>query len=490
MSTALVGMQAPRIIRVPAYVTSSGPEALELAELAGCGLDPWQSMLLTHTLGEREDGKWAAFEVGVNVPRQNGKGGFLEARELAGLYLLGERLIVHTAHEFATALEAFRRLLMLIESVPELDQRVMRVSRAHGEEGIELRGRQRIRFRTRTKGGGRGFTGDLLIYDEPMILEDASVGATLPTLSARPNPQVIYTGSAVDQLVHDHGVVWARVRERGLRGTDPALAYFEWSAPDQNDDGQPIDPSEVPDGIAGDPEAWAQANPALGVRISEEHVAMERRSMDPRTFAVERLGIGDWPATDPTAGGAIDFAVWEELTDEASSALDPVTFAFDVSPDRKVATIAAAGRRPAGGVHVEVVDRRSGTTWLGARLQELTKRQVTAGILYAKRSPAAAAAAGITGVQLTPVEAEEFVNACGGLADLVDARAVHHLGTPELDLAVRAAVTRATGDAWAWSRTRSKVDITPLVSGTLALWGCCHGDPASVYERKDLLVLG
>ena len=38
---------------------------------------------------ERADGNWSAFEVGVNVPRQNGKGGIIEARELAGLFLLG-----------------------------------------------------------------------------------------------------------------------------------------------------------------------------------------------------------------------------------------------------------------------------------------------------------------------------------------------------------------------------------------------------------------
>jgi hypothetical protein len=111
-------------------------------------------------VGGAGDGKWAAFEVGVNVPRQNGKDGILEARELTGLFLLGERMIIHSAHQFDTSLEAFRRLLELIEDTPELDKRVKRVSRSHGEEGIEFKGGQRIRFRTRTKGGGRGFSGD------------------------------------------------------------------------------------------------------------------------------------------------------------------------------------------------------------------------------------------------------------------------------------------------------------------------------------------
>jgi hypothetical protein len=44
------------------------------------------------------------------VPRQNGKGEVLMARELFGLFELGERLIIHTAHEFKTSAEHFHRL--------------------------------------------------------------------------------------------------------------------------------------------------------------------------------------------------------------------------------------------------------------------------------------------------------------------------------------------------------------------------------------------
>ncbi len=473
MSTAVMGAQAPRVMHVPAYVSSAGAEAVDLAKMAGLDLDPWQALALEHSLGERPDGKWAAFEVGFNVPRQNGKGGILEARELAGLFLIGERLIVHTAHEFATSLEAFRRLLMLIEDTPELDQRVMRVSRAHGEEGIELRGRQRINFRTRTAGGGRGFSGDTLILDEAMILREAAIGALLPTLSARPNVQVIYAGSAVDQTVHEHGVVWARVRERGLRGTDPALAYFEWSAdPGEDEAGVPLDPSHVPEEIAGSEEAWAQANPGLGRRITIEHTARERRSMDPRTFAVERLGIGDWPETDPEAASVIDLQAWRALGDPGSSMVDPVVLAFDVSPDRSVSSICAAGRRPDGLLHVEVIERRAGTGWVAGRLQELAARHKPSAVLYVAKSPAAAVAGDVAGrgVVTTEVASEEFVTACGLFSDMVTNARLRHLGTAELTTAIRGAVTRPLVDAWAWSRTRSKVDVTPLVSATIACW--------------------
>ena len=71
-----------------------GQQAVELARDAGLSLDPWQEFVIENALGTRDDGKWAAFEVGVNVPRQNGKGGILEARALAGLFLLAERYII------------------------------------------------------------------------------------------------------------------------------------------------------------------------------------------------------------------------------------------------------------------------------------------------------------------------------------------------------------------------------------------------------------
>ena len=92
-------MQQPRLLTTPqGAISSSGVEAAELAAAAGLFLDDWQRLALDVALGERADGRWAAFEVGLVVSRQNGKGSILEARELAGLFLFGGRLILHSAH--------------------------------------------------------------------------------------------------------------------------------------------------------------------------------------------------------------------------------------------------------------------------------------------------------------------------------------------------------------------------------------------------------
>lgn len=468
---ATVGAQRPRVSCVPKYASSTGEEALELCQKAGLFLDPWQAHVLTSSLGEKPDGKWAAFEVGVNVARQNGKGSILEARELTGLFLLAEeRLIIHSAHQFDTSLEAFRRLWYLIESTPDLLRRVKRVSRSHGEEGIELFDGSRIRFRTRTKGGGRGFSCDCLILDEAMFLPETAYGALLPTLSARENPQVWITGSAVDQEVHEDGIVFARLRERGHRGDDPGLAYFEWSAPFET-------PDEVPD--ASDINLWAAANPGLGIRITPGHVAAEMRSMDPRTFAVERLGVGDWPATDGSVGEIITQEAWKALEDGLSQPQDPIFFAYDVSPDRKWSTIAVSGRRRDDLFHIEVVERGPGTDWVPEKIASLTQKHKYVSVLCDGVGPGASLLHELApfGVKVKALNTREYAQACGFLFDGVERKSLRHLGQPELASAIKGAATRPLSDAWAWSRKNSKLDISPLVACTLAHWGATEHRP-------------
>lgn len=471
------GVVDPRYAWAPPAVGSRGQEALEVAARAGLVLDDWQALAVDGALGVGEGGRWAAFEVGVDVSRQNGKGGILETRELAGLFAFGERLIIHSAHQFDTSLEAFRRLLFLVEDTPDYDRQVKRVSRSHGEEGIELRSGQRIRFRTRTKGGGRGFTGDCLLLDEAMFLPEPTIGALLPTLSARKNPQVWYTGSAVDQLVHDHGSVFARVRRRGI-AQEPGLAYFEWSAEGEIDDlGDRLD----------DPGAWQAANPALGIRINEDFIRTERRAMDPRTFAVERLGIGDWPA-DPGDVEVIDWERWKSLIDSRSYMLDPVCLAFDVTPSRDRASIAAAGRRPDGLLHMEVPEYRRGTGWVVDRLVELHQHQHIFSVSCDPAGPAAALIRPLesAGIEVKQATAREMAQACGMLLDLVADGKLRHLGSDELSTAVKNAGTRPLGESWAWSRRSSAADISPLVAATIALWEA-SAKLTSVYDDRGIL---
>jgi hypothetical protein len=475
--SVVLGHQRPRISLVPPIaVTDSGLMALEVCDRANLKLDPWQQFCLTCALGEREDGKWAAFEVGEVVARQNGKGTTLEARELTGLFAIDEeRLIIHSAHEQITSSEHQRRLLDLIESVPEFDQKVLRAPRGKGQEAIELRDGSRILFKTRTSGGGRGLTGDLVVLDEAMIITLATTATLLPTMAARSmvgNPQIWYTGSAVDQQKHEHGVVLARVRERGLAGAT-RLMYVEWSAAPVDARGVPYGPDNVPESVRLDPEIWAMANPGLGFRIAPEYVADEHGALGAREFCVERLGIGDWPATDGSEERVIDMVAWRALTDVESTRVGTVCFAFDVTPDRSMSSIAVAGRRADGLAHIEIIEHRPGTQWVTARVAALVNKHGSDGVICDGRGPAASLIPELkaAGVQVRSSTSAEHAQACGVLFDAVDQGGLRHLGTPELTAAVKGAVKRPLGDAWAWSRKSSSVDISPLVACTLALWG-------------------
>lgn len=296
--SALLGDQRPRLWSVPTPELSEGDRLADLAAAAGLDLDDWQRWVLGQGLGRAADGKWSAFEVALIVARQNGKGAVLEALELAALFLddFGVDLILHSAHEFKTASEAFRRIQGRIENHPSLRRRVRQVYLQRGAESIELKNGKRLRFIARSGGSGRGFSADLVILDEAYELGDAAMAALLPTLSARPNPQIWYTSTAGNPSSSQLGLV----RERGLRGDDPSLAFFEWSVDPDN-----YDPA--------DPRCWAQANPGLGIRITSEYITKERAALPAPEFARERLSIGDYPAD----GGA-----WETISADAWSACE------------------------------------------------------------------------------------------------------------------------------------------------------------------------
>lgn len=477
----LVGAQRPRLHTAPPAASSaSGQEAIELARLANLHLDPWQEFALEQGCAETEDGRWAAYEVKIVASRQNGKGAILEARELAGVYLFGED-ITHTAHEFATSLDAFARILIDIESCPDLDSRVKRISRSHGEEGIELKNGRRLRFRARTNRAGRGSSGDVVVLDEDMYLPPPAMNALVPTMSARPNPQLWYMGSAPDVAEHAHAHVVAGLRRRALAGGDSSLCYLEWSPEGLE---HPEDVAELERAaVAGDPvavrqleDAVAAANPGLGIRISREHIDNERRSMLARSWAVERLSVGVWPEPEE-AEHVIPPDVWGRLVDYDSGAADPIALAVDIPPDRSRTCIGVAGWRADGRVHVEIVDDAPGTAWVVPRLLELVERWDPCALVMDGRSAATSLVPALAehDLEVELTTARQMADAAGAFFDDATQDRLRHRGQAELDEAVAAARKRPLADAWAWDR-RGSTPITPLVVTSLARWGLTvHG---------------
>lgn len=502
----LFGVQEPRISSIPpARSHQTALECIEFCNSVGFEFDPWQETILKGALGTRGDGTWAAKEVAEVLSRQNGKNATVEGRELFGLFELSEPLIIHTAHEFKASNEHFLRLKDRIHNSDELGRRVKSVITSHGEEAVLLRPAPalifgaraklvrrtvapRLRFLARSRGSGRSFTCNCLVWDEAMILTVDQVGASMPTMSAVPNPQLWYLASAG----YPDSTQLASVRRRGIRGDDDRLAYFEWSAQLHNE----LCPRDERTGRRtnqffvctqhddrDNPASWAKANPALGYRITADHVAWELGSMPEDAFNVERLGAGHWP-TDDEGWLAVTEDQWDACeTQVLGGTVTPVCFAVDVTPDLTSACISVAWERPSDGlIIVENTngsgepDYRPGTSWVVPRLLELRKRWRPLGIAVPKTAPASALIdnAENMGLELLKASTAEEAQAFTLFITAIRDKRIGQLGpndAPFLRAAVARAEMRDIGDGMrVWSRKNTASDITPLTSATLAHW--------------------
>ena len=330
-------------------------DAVKLLRVGGTVLDPWQSDIMDDWLGRTPSGKWAAPTAGGSVPRQNGKSLLVQGRAEAGMLMFNET-VIYTAHLQKTATETFEEMRDFFEH-PKLRRYVAEIKTALGREQIVLKSGARIKFLARTRNGGRGQHGDLLIFDEAQELDETAQGSFLPAISASLNPQTVYVGTppGPDAV----GTVFRNLRQRALDGEAKRAAWFEFSVPEIGD--------------VTDPKRWAATNPALGRRIQFSTIEGEAEQLDPDTFARERLGWWS-PVAAENLDYAIDRRAWEACASvdekpEGKTAYG-VKFAADgsavclcgaVIPKEGPARVSLIEMQPSGRGLVWLVD------WLSAR---------------------------------------------------------------------------------------------------------------------------
>jgi phage terminase large subunit-like protein len=428
-------------------------------------LDPWQENVLQAAMGERSDGTWAARQIAVSAPRQNGKSEIIVARALAGVLLFDEQTIIVSAHQQDTAREVFSRILDLIEQYPALERRVESVMRAVNREYIRFTSGQTIRFKARSTGSGRGFSCDCLLLDEAQILGAAAWSAILPTMSARPNPQAWLLGTPPTE--NDDGEVFERLRSIGVEGKESRVAYLEWSAD--------------PDAAIDDPETWASANPAFGTRIGHDAIATELASMSEEQFRLERLGI--WPEMGRHIP-VLKPSEWRALQGSGpQSDAAPVALGVDMSHGMQ---ISVAGAWVVGEtVHLEEVwagsDVAAAMTWITAAAGRRTE------VVIDDLSPAAQMIPELVSrrVRVRRSTARDMTKGCLLFETRAKSGSLSHSGQPQLAASVAGARKRPIGDAggWGWDRRDSTVSIHPLVAATLALLSASSTRRPTTGER-------
>jgi hypothetical protein len=404
------------------------------------------------------------------VPRQNGKGGIIEARVMAGLFVFGEKLIVWTAHEYKTAQEGFLRIRELIRSVPDYHKLVKRYWEGSGEQGIELVTGQRLRFLARSKGSGRGFSGDTVILDEAQALTLEQMKALFSTLSAKPNPQIWYFGTPPDDPT-----AWIYgVKEDGESGKPAWRTSTGASTPRlscHSDEGRALLADRRPV-VSGEPGA---GHPADGDVLRGRAVATEGR--------LRLREAGHLAPEGNRRRRVISEELWRELADAESERPTDVAFAIEVNMARTHGAIVAVGPRSDGQMVASVVDYRPGTT--GSPSVPRTEEAVGSGGDRAGRERSGRVTllldlerAGITVPadedhpdrgDLAVPNAQAAATGYGLLIDLIREKGFVHLDEAPLNLAVAQAQTRALSGGTTWER-KGMVDISTLGAATVAHW--------------------
>ena len=524
------GLVQPAFASVPEFEFTLGDEAGGFAADIGMPPDPQEQLALDIIFARDKRGKSAAYETGLVVARQNLKTFTFEIAALSWLYLFDEPLVVWSAHEYVTSQEAQFHMEGLILNSDLLRPKTARIIHANGSECIETIWGSRMIFKTRTKSGGRGLSSNKVVLDESFALKSAHMGALLPTMSAKPDPQVLYGSSA---CLEDSEIL-AELVTRGRPGTEEdwvtdqpvhqlvtgplATAYLEWCAPPPQiacDTGERCGHEKPKFDRAGNqvagargcgcdkPGLWKRANPSANIVrpdggvLTLDYIAAERKALPIDQFPRERMG---WHDRVDGAQSPLSAINWAKCADRASTPRvgSPLALAFAVSPDGATAAVAIGGWRADGLPHGELIEHLPGTGWLLEFLFGVWDRQKPCCLVMDPMGPSGAFEKQLRqergeawdktrfvtvpkdkpeqpklmpGDRLLMIaSSREVAQGSGMLANAVKEGTFRHPDQAPLNEAARDARKRPVAQAWAFDSPTGK-DITPVCAVMLAQLG-------------------
>lgn len=452
--------------------------AEKLTKLLGLELLPWQSDAIALWTEMDDDGHYCYPDCTLLVSRQSGKSTLLlvyllvRALGTPDTYcVLGEQTLKDSR---AMLLETWEPMLAKSALAG-----VYTVRQANGSERLKFANGSQITLLTTTsEKAGHGQVVDCYVQDEAFALADSRTEVAMrPAMATRSHhgggPQMLVVSTAgtpigspyLLQKVEDG-------RKRVDAGVTTGNAYIEYSAPDG------CDPS--------DPNVWRECNPSLGYTITEDAIRAEFEALDGTDFLRSRLNVWTTQKVDPV----IPLDLWHDLTDEFSSPTAPLFMAFDSSPDGAHSAIAVASRRADGRIHVEVAKAGPGTGWLASEIRRMNSAHQPFEIVVDCKSPARVALPELTehGMPVRELMATEASAAFATFVTTAADKVLVHREDPRLTVALTGAVRRQLGDAYAWSRRNSAVDISPLVAATEAVYACAtHTGQIGIWSLADIV---
>lgn len=371
----------PTSFVIPESASNDVLDTLDLLSEAGFECMDWQAFLLEAWMGVLPNGRWAAPTVGNETSRQQGKTRCIQGRAAAEM-LFYDGTVIYTAQLQKTSTETFEEMAQLMDTRPLRKFLAPNgIRTALGREEIRLKSGAKMKFLARTRNGGNGQHGSLLIFDEAQYLEPTSQGSFLGAVSAcrtRRGPQTIYNGNAPEE--GDYALVFERIRGDALSGNTKRTAWTEWGVGTSK---RPPDTS--------DRETWVRVNPSWGILLHPDTAEAEFESLDTVQFAHQRLG---WFKERGGADTLFSQEEWDALeVEDGPETWQKLAYGVRFTPDGKFAALSVCALTGEA-AHVEFVREEQMSAGIGWLVDWLAKpgRLVGDG-----DRDAAAAAVGIDG---------------------------------------------------------------------------------------------
>ena len=460
-----MGSQVPCVRIAPRYNQTDGMAAAKILKVGGMVLDPWQAEVLDDWMAYSSGSKWISKTCGGSVPRQNGKTGLVAGRAEAGMILYNEQ-VLYTAHLQKTATETFEEMASFFDS-NNVRKYVKDIKTALGREQIILTSGARVKFLARTRNGGRGQHGDLLIFDEAQELDADAQASFLPAISASLNPQTIYVGTPPDP--NAGGEVFRGLRQKALDKKTKSTAWFEYSV------------NEI--GDVTDKQRWIETNPALGRRILMSTIEGECEQMDADTFARERLGWWS-PIASERIETALDAEAWDACVSDELKPEGKTAYGIKFSPDGS--EVCLCGAVISGDmIRVSLIERKPtgyGLQWLADWLNERYRKASC--VVIDGRNGVDVLTDKITSVwkykgSVIRPTARDVIAAVSMLVDsITEKKLTWYRAQDDLRNSAITSTKRPISGGWGFGGS----DSAPIEACALALWGArtCKRDPSRV----------
>jgi phage terminase large subunit-like protein len=448
----LVGHKIPRIHTPFLKGATRSDEVADLAEKIGMPLLEWQRLILDDMLRIDSKGEFRRRTLALLTARQSGKTHVARMLILSHLFLWNSKMIIGMSSNRNMALDTFRQVANAIEDNDFLKAQVKQIRFANGQESITTLKGGRYQIVAATRDGSRGLTANFLFIDELREITEEGWKAARPTTRAT-GGQTLTCSNAGDA----YSVVLNDLRERALSYPSPTLGWYEYSAP--------------PHCKVDDRNAWAMANPSLGILIDEETLEEAVATNPINNTRTEMLCQWVDSMTSPFTT--------QMITDTSDSTLQitpggNIVFAIDVSPSKRSGALLAGklnqatGKIELGLMQLWTSDVAIDDLKMAADVHAWAQKFKPRVIMYDKYATASIAQRlQQSGQKLEDCSGQSFYQACGEILDAFVNVRLTHSGQKELTESWFSVGAKTNDAGWRIVRRKSSGDVTSAICSAM-----------------------